>query len=563
MAVSGGQPPPGSPVRVCVFPLLPRPIALLLLCLVCLQIAVPVRAAEWQYRVRPGDTLWDLAALHMKREVTWQQLQAHNRIADPYRLPPGTRLRFPVKWLRVQPRQAELVALRGEVTVRAGAGAAPLEARPGMRLGIGALLETGEDASATVQFADGSRTLVLSDSRIEFDRLSAFGATGMVDTRMRLQRGRASNQVQRARGPASRFIIQTPSATTSVRGTRFRVSADAGPASSTTEVIEGRVAVRTDGTQVELAEGFGTRAASAANPRPAPEALLPAPRFESPPAAAHGGTEIAWTPVPGAERYRVLAGLAQAPDVLAFERATRTPTLRLPPLPPGEYVVSVRGIAASGMEGLDAVHPIRALPGPPAPIALRVADADGRVVVPRPRFAWARLDEASGYRLQIARDEQFEDLVVDADAGAATRFRPARELAPGVYHWRVNARDADGNPGGYSPAERFEVIEPPPREVHIGDDERVLRWHGTEDGDRYRVQIARRQDFARPIVDATVDTPQLELDRLRGGRWYMRVQVIDDDGYAAPFEPPQAIELPCRWCKLGTGIAAGLLLLAL
>src|SRR5690606_2617272 len=96
---------PLVPFRVRFIPFLPRPVVLLLLCLlVCLQTAAPVRAAEWQYRVRPGDTLWDLAALHMKHAVDWRRLQAHNRIADPYRLPPGTRLRFPVEWLRVQPQ---------------------------------------------------------------------------------------------------------------------------------------------------------------------------------------------------------------------------------------------------------------------------------------------------------------------------------------------------------------------------------------------------------------------------------------------------------------------------
>ncbi len=539
-----------------------RPIAALLFCLlVCLQTAASVHAAEWQYRVRPGDTLWDLAALHMKRSVDWRRLQAHNRIADPYRLPPGTRLRFPVEWLRVQPQAAVVVALHGEVRVRAKPGAAPAPAAEGMRLRIGAVLETGDDASATVRFADGSRTVVMSGSRIAFDQLSAYGATGMVDTRMRLQRGRASNQVTPARGPASRFIIETPSATSSVRGTRFRVAAGADDAGATTEVLQGRVSMRADGARVELSKGYGA-SAGAPGERPKRQALLAAPRFASPPAEAHGAAEIAWTALPDAARYRVLVGQAAQPDALVSERVVSEPRIRLPALAAGEYAIAVRGIAASGLEGIDANHRLRILPGPPAPLALRVGDANGQVAMPRPAFGWAEVEGAADYRVQVARDADFADLVVDAGALRKTRSRTPQDLAPGVYHWRVAARDAAGNEGPYSAAERFEVIPAPPRELQVRKDERILRWQAADDGSRYRVQVARRADFTRPVIDRVVDAPELDLRELGGGRWHVRVQAIHADGYAEPFDPPQTIRLPCGWCK-GAAIAAGLLLLTL
>ncbi len=559
----GASCPPKFPVRVRVFPLLPRSIALSLFCLlVCLQTGAPARAAEWQYRVRPGDTLWDLAARHMKHAVDWRRLQTHNRIADPYRIPPGTRLRFPVEWLRIQPQAAVVVALHGDVRVRTKAGAPPVPAAQGMRLRIGAALETGDDASATIRFADGSRTLVMSGSRIEFDQLSAYGATGMVDTRMRLQRGRASNQVTPARGPASRFIVETPSATTSVRGTRFRVAAGTGEASSITEVLEGLVSVSTKGKRIELSRGYGASAGAGAADAPQPQALLPAPRFASPPAEAHGAPEIAWAPLAGAERYRVMVSEAGQSDALLFERVVSGDRARLPALAPGEYMVALRGIAASGFEGIDAGHRIRILPGPPAPLALRVADVDGRVAVPRPRFGWAEVEDAVGYHVQIARDAEFGDVIEDVRQLRKIRFRSPRDLPPGVYHWRVAARDAEGNTGPYDAAERFVVLPAPPRELHMRNDERILRWEDAGAGSRYRVQMARRADFARPAVDRVVDAPQLDLRELGGGRWHVRVQVVHDDGYAEPFDAPQTIRLACSWCKIGAA-AAGLLLLTL
>ncbi len=534
---------------------------MLLFCLlVCLQTGASVRAAEWQYRVRPGDTLWDLATRHMKRAVDWRRLQAHNRIADPYRLPPGTRLRFPVEWLRVQPQAAVVVALHGEVLVRAGSGAPPVPAAQGMRLRIGAALETSGDASATIRFADGSRTLVMSGSRIEFDQLSAYGATGMVDTRMRLQRGRASNHVTPARGPASRFIVETPSATTSVRGTRFRVAAGTSEAGSITEVLEGLVSVSAKGRWIELSRGYGASADAGAAGTPQPQPLLPAPRFASPPAEAHGAPEVAWAPLPGAERYRMTVGEAGQSDVLLFERVVSGDRARLPALAPGEYVVALRGIAASGFEGIDAEHRIRILPGPTAPLALRVADADGRVAVPRPRFGWAEVEGAVDYHVQIARDAEFRELVEDARPLRKTRFRAPRDLPPGVYHWRVAARDDEGNAGPFGAAERFMVVPAPPRDLQVRDDERILRWEDAGAGNRYRVQVARRADFARPAVDRMVDAPRLDLRELGGGRWHVRVQVVHDDGYAEPFDAPQTIRLARGWGKIGAAAAALLLL---
>ncbi|PZQ20029.1 MAG: hypothetical protein DI562_22475, partial [Stenotrophomonas acidaminiphila] len=51
------------------------------------------QAQEWVYRVRPGDTLWDVTGTYLKPSIPWQRLQEHNGIANPYQLPPGSSLR--------------------------------------------------------------------------------------------------------------------------------------------------------------------------------------------------------------------------------------------------------------------------------------------------------------------------------------------------------------------------------------------------------------------------------------------------------------------------------------
>lgn len=45
--------------------------------LLCALLLLPAIAAaqDWNYRVRPGDTLWDLGGVYLKPSVRWQQLQ--------------------------------------------------------------------------------------------------------------------------------------------------------------------------------------------------------------------------------------------------------------------------------------------------------------------------------------------------------------------------------------------------------------------------------------------------------------------------------------------------------
>jgi len=75
--------------------------------------------------------------------------------------------------------------------------------------------------------------------------------------------------------------------------------------------------------------------------------------------------------------------------------------------------------------------------------------------------------------------------------------------------------------------------------------------------------MSRTPDFGAPHVDEIVDRAEITLPRLRSGTWYLRAQTIDVDGFQGPFPAPQTVEVPCRWCKVGAGAGALLILLAL
>ncbi|MEH6416064.1 FecR family protein [Pseudomonas sp. CGJS7] len=527
------------------------------------------QAQDWAYRVRPGDTLWDLGARHLKAGINWRRLQEHNRISDPYHLPPGTSMRFPIGWLRIEPAKARVIAVRGAVNVLASDKTPAALVSEGMRIGIGSRLETGPGASATLEFADGSRLMVQDNSRIVFDELSSYGSTGMVDTRMRLQRGRTSNRVIPAKGPASRYIIETPSATSSVRGTRFRVSAgdaDSGEAAiDATEVLEGKVQVGAQRGQVLVKPGFGAIASAGGAPSQ-PIELLPAPtlarertQLEQLPAT------VAWAGVPGASAYRVEVVRDDAPEVLLFESRVTDTQLRIDDLPAGRQRLLVRAIAGNGLSGRDSAQVFTVNDQPLPPLTLNPTDGQ-TLHLPKPRFEWARAQDAVRTRLQIARDANFEQPVADAEV-EGLRYRPEQALPPGAYFWRVASRDGNGRIGRFGNALPFQISDAPadpglePPQAAKG--QLTLRWQKGEPGQRYRVQISRKPDFSQLLLEQVVDVPQIELKRPGGGTWHVRVQTIEDDGYAAPYGPTQEIRLPCRLCYGAGAAGAVLLLLAL
>lgn len=557
--------PTSGPRRDAPSPLPAACVRLLAIALLFLGVVGVVQAQDWNYRVRPGDTLWDLGARHLKAGIDWRRLQAHNRIADPYHLPPGTRMRFPIGWLRIEPAKARVIAVRGAVNVLASDTAPARLVSEGMRLGIGSRLETGPNASATLEFADGSRLMVKDNSAIVFDELSSYGATGMVDTRMRLQRGRTFNRVIPAKGPASRYIIETPSATSSVRGTRFRVSAGDEGESDATEVLEGRVQVGAQHRQVLVMPGFGSLAGTGAAPS-APIRLLPTPSLiDAASVLEQLPATVAWTPVPGASAYRVEVVRDDAPEVLLFESRVAATQLRIDDLPAGRQRLLVRAIADNGLSGHDLVQVFTVNDQPAPPLTLRPIDGE-TLHQPRPRFEWARAADAERTRVQIARDDGFAQPLIDEEV-KGLRLRHEHALAPGAYYWRVASRDGNGRLGRFGNALPFTVsdapVDPGLQPPQAAKGLLTLRWQQGAPGQRYRVQIARKPDFARPLLEQVVDVPQVELPRPGGGTWHVRVQTLEDDGYAAPYGPTQEIRLPCRLCYAGGAAGAVLLLLAL
>jgi hypothetical protein len=532
--------------------------SLLLPCLLGTMAPGAVVAQEWTYRVRPGDTVWDLSGKYVRSDVPWQRLQSYNRIADPYHLPPGSLMRFPVAWLKQQPAWARVLGVHGEAFA-VDAGGRRSGVTEGMRLGIGTTIRTGENASLTLEFADGSRLLLEADSELKLDKLSAFGATGMADTRLRLSKGRASNQVRPLRGANSHYIIQTPDIMSSVRGTRFRIGSDGG--TSKVEVTEGHVKVAGAGSQVMLNPDQGTISGPTGAPR-APVELLPRPSSVELDAAKRP-IVLRWAAVPGAQRYRVQVGATRAFLYLLHDRVVADASDAIDDLPDGDYGIRVRAIDAQGIEGRDAT--IETHVSLSAPFTIEPV-AGGAVNVDHPRFRWASMGPGVRYRFQLAGAAGFAQPLLDIPQLAGTELRTPQALPPGDYAWRIAAIDGEGRNSPYGDEIPFTVVPPAAGPLVTGDaggtHGRELRvgWPAGTPGQKYRFQLSRNRDFSRLAVDRTTNQNQVALPGLGAGTWHARVQLIDSDGYAHPFGPGQSFKIACVPCRWAAGGALLLLL---
>jgi len=423
-------------------------IQLLLLFCILSTLSAAV-AEEWVYTVRPGDNLWTLSQAYLKDPSYFSKLQAHNNIAFPRQIPPGSKLRIPLGWLKHEPVSARVLHVRGHANViRASTNESSL-LQSGQSLAIGDQVRTGADSSVSLQFADGSRLAIQADSTVIMDALSSFGKTGMVDTRVRLKRGRVESRSPPSKKSPSWFEIITPAAVTAVRGTEFRVSLDAERPISRTEVVDGLVAVSAEGTTYEVPAGYGVVTEAGKPPQP-PQALLAPPDVSGFPAfLGKFPVDLSWPALEGANSYRIQISAHDSFGSLLEDRALASPAYELPALSDGQYVLRLRGVDESGLEGSNAEH--RFVVDQPVILPPRLIEQKGDGVLnQRPVFSWTAVENAVGYRIQVSEDRGFTSLIIDQEASISGSFHPEPVLRPGKYFWRVASRDENGKVSPFS-----------------------------------------------------------------------------------------------------------------
>jgi hypothetical protein len=516
----------------------------------------PAAAPAWSYRVAKGDNLYSVARTYLAPGVGWQKLQRFNRVVDPRRLAPGRELRLPLAWLRAEATVATVAFVQGQA--RRDNDGAVLKA--GDTLKPGDLLVTEADASVTLQLADASRVLVAGGSRVRMESLLSFGRSGVISSRLGLEKGEADSRVNPAGAPGTRYDVRTPALTLGVRGTEFRVRVD--DAATTTEVTEGRVAAQRSKTERPIGAGFGmvaaaTGALSAAQPLPEAPGLTTLPTlYERVPLA------FSWPPLAGAEAYRAQVFVEGNLNQRLLDGVFERPAAQWADLPDGRYVLQVRARNAQGLEGRDGrlVFTLKARPEPAFTSAPR---DEGRVYGEQVQFKWTTVAAAQRYRLQVASESRFQSTLFDRSDIESTEFRLS--LPPGRYHWRLASIAQGNDQGPFSDSASFELREtPPPPPVDkpkAEGDKLVFRWRARSGDDTYDVQVARDPAFKELLLERRENLPELLLDTPKAGTYYLRVRTIESDGFVGPYGAAQQFEVPrSLWWWLAPGALLLLLL---
>lgn len=498
-------------------------------------------AADYVYVVKPGDNPWNLTQRYLKSVDYWPRIQAYNHIDAPTHIPPGTLLRIPLAWMRAEATDARVLEVSGTAERESAGRTEPIV--PGMGVGEGALIRSGDDSSLTLEFPDGSRSLVGANTEIRVHRLQRLRASDGQQTEIELRGGELENNVERA-NPGGRYIIRTPAAVAAVRGTGFRVAADAR--SMRTETLEGKVAMTNRRGGVLLPAGTGSYTTVGEKPRAA-SPLLPAPDLSSLPGIIDRVPfRLPIEPVAGATGYRTqIAASASFAALLSDRTAADAAVQGSAALPDGTYRMRTRAIGAHGLEGHDAEREIiiDARPEPPFPSQ---PAQDGFVTEAAVRFAWAHDPGARSYHFQLASDPGFVAIAAQSDQLTEPGIELGEALEPGDYYWRVAvSTNAEGR-GPYSDTQRFRRPLPGPstEPPEIDSDTLRLGWRAQQGVERYQAEISSTADFSAPEHRIETTDTALSIPRPQSGTWHVRVRSQEAGAPYGPWSKAQQIEVP-------------------
>gem|GEM_PF-408667 len=492
------------------------------------MLATPQSLAEdWLYTVRKGDTIWGLSHKYLKDPLKFQEIQKYNGVEFDRRVPPGVTLKFPMEFLKFAPAEVEVTTVNGTAHfVRRG-----IKEQLSLEhtLVLDDILITEKDSSVALLFADGSELLLGESSELVFDVQTKWGETGMVDSRMRLMKGSAEGRVKPLIGPGANFEVQTPSAVATVRGTEFRVRVDENDSGVVfNEVDEGTVSVQLHENKASVKQGFGIKTATNL-PLAEPKALLPAPIFVNPQSKYPGHpVTLTWQPIDGAKGYSLELFEDAAMTKLVHKVMLDTNQAQLPEVELGDYSIRVRAVDQDGLQGLNSSRRFTISPVPSSPELTQVSSEylTGEFIA----LKWSAKSDATKYRLLLAKDRQFDSLVLDQEL-AATQEPLSEGLPAGTYYWKVAAGNANGF-GLFAEPARFDVVLPEtpiitPVEDELASDETlVLSWNQVDMATNYQWQVSTDESFSRVIDEGTTEDNRVELSDLPEQQLYIRVTAM-------------------------------------
>ncbi|MBQ0747145.1 MAG: FecR domain-containing protein [Marinobacter sp.] len=498
-------------------------------------------APEWIYTFKPGESFSEIASELLAKNVSAGRLLQYNSIDNSATLGEGDRIRIPLSWLKRQPDPARATSVSGNVQLISGIDGRKKTLTKDTLVRVGDEVLSAEGA-ATITLADGSEVRLSPNSRLIFNRLTQYGKSGMIDTRLRLNRGEVHTRVKPVIEGGARFEIETPSAVAAVRGTAF--SLQTGPEGTSLQVTEGVVDFGAPNRTQRIPAGYSATVASNSTSELSIRRMPPAPEINPlPPVLTQLPAEMTWKREP-ATNYRL--------DIFETEsgrwvesREINDSRFDISRLDNGQYEIHLAAFDAQGMAGMPGILPIE------VDLQARTANLlepenEGSVNDDMPEFRWTLNGENEVARVEIAEDEAFGNLVATSEWAPGTTALPSRPLSPGQYYWRV-VTEAGGNSVATTQPRKLIVngTLPPVRIISINYVNSQVRvfWEKVDTATNYRMQLAEEPGFNNIIKEATLPDTTAALRLIPGRRYFVRLKALSDSLLQSRWGPGRELYL--------------------
>ncbi|MFO7895990.1 MAG: SUMF1/EgtB/PvdO family nonheme iron enzyme, partial [Candidatus Cloacimonadales bacterium] len=147
-------------------------------------------------------------------------------------------------------------------------------------------------------------------------------------------------------------------------------------------------------------------------------------------------------------------------------------------------------------------------------------------------FSWNQLDNAADYTIQVATDEEMQDIVLEEQFAAAGNWTESGTLTANVdgYYWRITSDVAVGwSEANYFITNDGVFLNSPQDEATTGVITQ-LQWLEYSNSGGYQVQVATDDSFSDIVIDAEVDDETLsyvtEVDMELATSYYWRVKAM-------------------------------------
>ncbi|MEC7377442.1 MAG: FecR domain-containing protein, partial [Pseudomonadota bacterium] len=369
-----------------------------------------------------------------------------------------------------------------------------------------------------------------------------YGKAGMVDTRLRLDRGEVHTRVKPVMEGGARFEIETPSAVAAVRGTVFALQTSA--TGSSLQVTEGNVDFGAPGKVRRIPAGYGASLSTGDRGGLSIRRLPPAPQINPLPATLTSLPSTMTWQDSRAPRHRI--------DIFETEsgrwvesRTTSGNSFDIGLLDNGSYEIHLAALDNRGIAGMPGVVPVEV--DLQARAASLLAPADGETVNDdMPEFRWQLNGQNEVARVEVAEDQNFSNLITTSEWAPEDSALPSRPLGPGQYYWRV-VTEAGGNSVATTEGRTLVVNGslPPVRIISVNyiDSQVRVFWEKVDTATDYRLQLSEEPGFNNIIKEATLSDTTAALRLIPGRRYFVRLKALSDGPLESRWGPGRELYL--------------------